>query len=92
MTLPSVTERVQHAIDYAGAALLAVGLSAIVLLTTLGGTSYDWASAQIVGLGAIAVAGLVAFVRRGVARRRADPAAAPVPQPRLRASRARSGS
>ena len=30
-----VTERVQHAIDYAGAVLLAVGLSALVLLTTL---------------------------------------------------------
>jgi len=62
VTLPSVTERVHHAIDYAGAVLLAVGLSGIVLMTSLGGTSYDWASAQIVGLGAIGVAGLVAFV------------------------------
>ena len=46
VSLPSVSERVHHAIDYAGAALLAVGLSAIVLLTSLGGTSYD------VGVGA----------------------------------------
>src|SRR4051812_22259293 len=60
--LPSVGERVQHAIDYAGTALLAVGLSAIVLLTTLGGTTYPWASAQIVGLGAIGIAGIAAFL------------------------------
>ena len=62
VSLPSVTERVHHAVDYAGAVLLAVGLSGIVLMTSLGGTSYDWGSAQIVGLGAIGVAGLVAFV------------------------------
>jgi EmrB/QacA subfamily drug resistance transporter len=60
--LPGVSERVHHAIDYTGTVLLAVGLSAIVLLTTLGGTSYDWGSAQIVVLGVIGVAGLAAFV------------------------------
>jgi EmrB/QacA subfamily drug resistance transporter len=61
-TLPSVSERVQHAIDYLGAVLLAVGLSGIVLMTTLGGTSYAWDSVQIVGLGAIGVLGLAAFL------------------------------
>src|SRR3954452_17425707 len=63
VALPSVSERVQHAIDYMGAALLAVGLSAIVLLTTLGGNSYEGVSAPIILLGAIGVAGIVAFVR-----------------------------
>ena len=63
VTLPTVTERVQHKIDYAGAVLLAVGLSALVLATTWGGNQYDWASAQIVGLGVIALAGLLAFLR-----------------------------
>ena len=48
---PSRGERAQHAIDYAGTVLLAVALSALVLLTTLGGTTYDWGSPQIVGLG-----------------------------------------
>jgi EmrB/QacA subfamily drug resistance transporter len=62
VSLPGVSERVHHAVDYAGAVLLAVGLSGIVLLTSLGGTSYPWGSAQIVGLGVIGVAGLVAFV------------------------------
>src|SRR3954466_15113640 len=42
VALPRVSERVQHSIDYAGAAMLAVGLSGIVLLTTLGGTTYAW--------------------------------------------------
>src|SRR3954452_21672829 len=62
VALPSLSERVQHAIDYTGAALLAVGLSAIVLLTTLGGTTYDWASAPIVALGVTGIAGIVAFL------------------------------
>ena len=39
-TLPSVTRRVHHAIDYIGTGLLAAGLSSIVLLTTLGGSTY----------------------------------------------------
>src|ERR671921_690181 len=37
-TLPSRSDRQQHRIDYAGAALLAVALSAIILVTDLGGT------------------------------------------------------
>ena len=63
VTLPTAKERVQHTIDYAGAVLLAVGLSALVLLTTWGGNQYDWASAQIVALAVIAIAGLLAFLR-----------------------------
>ena len=62
VSLPSVSERVHHAIDYLGAVLLAVGLSGVVLATSLGGTSYPWGSAQIVGLAVIGVAGLAAFV------------------------------
>ena len=44
LTLPSVVERVRHTIDYLGTGLLAAGLSAIVLLTTLGGNTYAWGS------------------------------------------------
>ena len=62
VTLPSVRDRVQHTIDYAGAVLLAIGLSALVLLTTWGGNEYEWASPQIAALGVIALAGLVAFL------------------------------
>src|SRR5919201_4324398 len=39
VTLPGARQRVEHAVDYAGTALLAVALSALVLGTTLGGTS-----------------------------------------------------
>jgi EmrB/QacA subfamily drug resistance transporter len=61
VTLPSAAERVEHAVDYVGTVLLAVALSALVLATTLGGTSYDWGSPFIVGLGVIAVVGIVLF-------------------------------
>ena len=62
VALPSVSERVSHAIDYLGAALLAVGLSAIVLATTLGGTTYAWDSAQIIALIVVGIAGVAAFL------------------------------
>ena len=70
-TLPSVTRRVHHAIDYLGTGLLAAGLSAIVLLTTLGGSEYAWGSPEIVGLGVIGVVSLFAFVF--AERRAAEP-------------------
>jgi EmrB/QacA subfamily drug resistance transporter len=53
---------VQHRIDYLGAALLAGGLTAIVLFTSLGGTSYDWTSPTILGLMTLSVLLLVGFV------------------------------
>jgi EmrB/QacA subfamily drug resistance transporter len=68
VTLPTVSERRRHQIDYAGTVLLAAGLSGIILLTSLGGNTYEWASPQIVGLGVGGVACLVAlsFVERHV--------------------------
>src|SRR4029078_4436148 len=56
LTLPAARERVEHAIDSLGTALLAVGLASLVLLTTLGGTTYDWDFAFIVGLGVLVIA------------------------------------
>jgi MFS family permease len=53
VALPSMSERRSHAIDYAGTLLLAVALSGLVLMTTLGGNTYDWNSPQIIGLGVI---------------------------------------
>jgi EmrB/QacA subfamily drug resistance transporter len=70
-TLPARTERVQRRIDYLGAGFLASGLASIVLLTTLGGTSYAWDSPFIIGLGVAAVVLLVAFV--AVERRASEP-------------------
>jgi EmrB/QacA subfamily drug resistance transporter len=51
-------------IDYLGAALLAAGLTCLLLATTWGGSQYPWGSAEILGVGAAAVALLVGFVAR----------------------------
>lgn len=62
--MPSAGRRVEHAIDWAGAALLVAALSCLVLVATLGGEELPWASPAIVAL-AIAVPVLVyGFVRR----------------------------
>ena len=71
VALPSAGERRRHEIDYAGTALLGVCLSSLVLLTTLGGTTYDWGSVQIVGLGVISVLALAGFIV--VERRASEP-------------------
>ena len=63
-------EHVRHTIDYLGAALLAGGLSAIVLFTSLGGTTYAWGSPQII---ALIVVGVVLARRVRVRRARAPP-------------------
>ncbi|UIX31856.1 MDR family MFS transporter [Streptomyces sp. GQFP] len=55
-------KRAQTRIDYPGAALLTVGITAIVLVTTWGGTEYAWGSAMIMELIGIGVASLVGFV------------------------------
>jgi EmrB/QacA subfamily drug resistance transporter len=70
-TLPSVREHRRHTIDYAGTALLAVGLSALILATTLGGNTYAWASPQIIGMAIVGVLAIVALTF--VERRAAEP-------------------
>jgi predicted MFS family arabinose efflux permease len=55
-------------IDYLGASLLAAGVASIVLLTSLGGSTYGWGSPQIVGLG---VVGVLLLIGWGLAERRA---------------------
>ena len=55
-------KRAQARIDYLGAALLTVGITSIVLVTTWGGTEYAWGSAVIMELIGIGVAALVGFL------------------------------
>jgi EmrB/QacA subfamily drug resistance transporter len=71
VTLPSQTLRTKHAIDYAGAALLAVALSGVTLLADLGGTTYPWGSSLVIGLIVVAIVATIAFVF--VERRAAEP-------------------
>jgi len=70
-TLPTVAERRRHQIDYAGTLLLALGLSALILATTLGGNTFDWASPEIVAMGLVCVLSLVALAL--VEQRAAEP-------------------
>jgi MFS family permease len=60
-TLHLPAKRVSHRVDYLGGALLGLAATSLVLLATWGGTEYAWASAQIIGLGVLAVAATVAF-------------------------------
>ncbi|MFE5173759.1 MDR family MFS transporter [Streptomyces sp. NPDC056634] len=55
-------KRSKGKIDYLGAALLTVGITSIVLVTTWGGSQYAWGSAVIMELAAIGVASLVGFL------------------------------
>jgi EmrB/QacA subfamily drug resistance transporter len=55
-------KRSQARIDYLGVALLTVGITAIVLVTTWGGTEYAWTSARIMELIALGVVALIGFV------------------------------
>ncbi|GAA3095805.1 MDR family MFS transporter [Streptomyces echinatus] len=55
-------KRAKAGIDYLGVILLTVGITAIVLVTTWGGTEYAWTSARIMELIGIGVASLIGFV------------------------------
>lgn len=60
--LPSVMQRVHRVIDYLGTVLVALAATSLVLLTSLGGTTYAWGSLPIVLLGVAGVILIVAFV------------------------------
>ena len=55
------TPTIRHRIDLLGAGLLSGGVAALTLLTTWGGTEYDWGSTTIVGLGIAGAALLAVF-------------------------------
>ena len=66
--VPGHLRRVHHDIDYLGIVLLSLGVTALVLLTSLGGTTYRWASPEIIGL---AIAGAVILAIFALVERRA---------------------
>ncbi|MFF2507023.1 DHA2 family efflux MFS transporter permease subunit [Streptomyces sp. NPDC058067] len=61
----------KHTIDYLGTFLIASVATCLVLVASLGGTTWDWASAQIIGLAVLGVVLAVVFVK--VERRAAEP-------------------
>jgi|TARA_R100000501_G_C2626436_1_gene120144 EmrB/QacA subfamily drug resistance transporter len=70
-------KRERRPIDWTGAALLAAGLTALVLAASLGGHAMPWTSAPILGLAALTVTSLVGLA---LVERRAD---APILPPEL---------
>jgi EmrB/QacA subfamily drug resistance transporter len=67
-SLPAALGGVHRVIDYLGTALLALAATALVLFTSLGGTSYPWGSPVIV---VMAVGGVVLTALFVLAERRA---------------------
>jgi EmrB/QacA subfamily drug resistance transporter len=74
-TFPAGKARSRPTIDYLGTATLSVALASLVLMVSLGGTTFPWASAEIIGLGAATVVFLLLFVM--VERRAAEPVLPP---------------
>ena len=56
------TPHIKARIDYVGAVLLTIGVVALTLVASWGGTEYPWASWQIIGLAVVSMIALVAFV------------------------------
>ncbi|WP_405678344.1 MFS transporter [Streptomyces sp. NBC_01511] len=61
----------KHTIDYLGTFLIAAVATCLVLVASLGGTTWPWGSGQIIGLAVLAVVLLILFIR--VERRAAEP-------------------
>ncbi|MFB6852664.1 DHA2 family efflux MFS transporter permease subunit [Streptomyces sp. NPDC056341] len=70
-TLHIPVRSAKHTIDYLGTFLIACVATCLVLVASLGGTTWDWDSAQIIGLAVLGVVLAVVFVQ--VERRAAEP-------------------
>jgi MFS family permease len=62
---------IHHRIDYGGAAVLAIGTTALLMVLSLGGTSYAWTSPEMLVCGFAAIASVPLFVLQE--RRSAEP-------------------
>jgi EmrB/QacA subfamily drug resistance transporter len=69
--VPGHLRRVRHKIDYLGTLVLSAAATSLILLTSLGGTTYPWKSTPIYILGAAGVVLIGLFV--AVERRAAEP-------------------
>jgi predicted MFS family arabinose efflux permease len=54
--------RHDHPIDYVGSGLLIAAVTCIVLVTTWGGTEYEWSSPEIIGLSLAGIVSMSLFV------------------------------
>jgi EmrB/QacA subfamily drug resistance transporter len=79
--VPGQLRRVRHKIDYLGFAMLSLAATSLILLTSLGGTTYQWASTPIYILG---VAGALLIGLFVLVERRAEEPVLPLHLFRLR--------
>jgi EmrB/QacA subfamily drug resistance transporter len=70
-TMPATSRTREHRIDYLGAALLSGAITAILLATVWGGTTYPWGSWEVIGTVAAGIVLGIAFVL--VERRAPEP-------------------
>src|SRR5215471_20309907 len=70
-TMHMSRRRIDHKIDYLGALTLAIAATAIILMTTWGGTQYAWGSVQVIGLAVIGLLATAAFL--AIEARAAEP-------------------
>ena len=73
--LPAAGERRSHVIDYAGIVSLTIAASALILFTSLGGTSFAWLSVPSISLLVVGIAMGIVFAV--VERRSSEPILAP---------------
>ncbi len=66
LQVPGKLRRVHHTIDYLGAILLSLAATSLILLTSLGGTTYAWASTPIyiLGIAGVVLIGLFVLAER----------------------------
>jgi EmrB/QacA subfamily drug resistance transporter len=79
--VPGKLSRIHHKIDYLGTLVLSLAATSLILLTSLGGTTYAWKSAPIYILGA---AGAVLIAVFALVERRAQEPVLPLHLFRLR--------
>ncbi|WP_269854183.1 MFS transporter [Streptomyces sp. RPT161] len=63
--------RAKHVIDYAGTAVIAAVATCLVLVASLGGTTWAWSSPQIIGLAVLGAVLLAVFI--AIERKAAEP-------------------
>jgi EmrB/QacA subfamily drug resistance transporter len=69
-TLPR-SQRTEHRIDYLGAGILGASITAILLASVWGGTTYPWGSVEVLGCAIGGLLGIVVFIF--VERRASEP-------------------
>ena len=58
--------RINHSVDYLGAALLVAGVVLALLVTEWGGHQYPWGSPTIIGMGLVSLGLIICFIWRQV--------------------------